>query len=208
MPRKSRKRGPQRSKKGDTSTPISLRIIGGDHRGRKLKYSGDQAVRPMKDRVREALFNLLGPAIRDTHAIDLFGGTGALALEAISRGARGAHIIELHLPTARVIQENIATLGVEDKVTLVTTSAFQWLDDHPTLPSTPWAVFFSPPYRYFVEERDAMLQMIGRFRELAPTGSLLSVEATKDFDFQLLPDPQEWDVREYPPAVVGVYVCP
>ena len=204
MPRKPQKRSPQ----GNTPSPTALRIIGGAFRGRKLKYSGDPGVRPMKDRVREALFNLLGPAVRDTYAIDLFGGTGALALEAISRGASGAHIVEQHRPTARIIRENVATLGLEQRVTLVTGSAFRWLDEDPDLPPTRWTVFFSPPYRYFVEQRNAMLDMIVKIRELAPAGSLLAVEATDEFDFATLPDPNAWDVRRYAPAVLGVYVCP
>lgn len=212
MPRKPRKSKPERTRnagkaKRSGNGPIQLRIVGGEFRGRKLQYSGDAGVRPMKDRVREALFNLLGPAVRDTYAIDLFGGTGALALEAISRGATGAHIIECHLPTARVIRQNIQTLGLEDRVTLVTTSAFAWAADNPELPERRWTVFISPPYRYFVEERDTMLELIERLRNRAPEGTLLAVEATDEFDFTLLPDAPNWDVRRYPPAVVGVYVC-
>src|SRR5205823_2176218 len=78
--------------------PAELRIIGGRMRGRKLVYGGDQRTRPMKDRTREAVFNLLGPGVTGTHAIDLFAGTGALGLEAISRGAESATLIEQHFP--------------------------------------------------------------------------------------------------------------
>ena len=162
----------------------------------------------MKDRVREALFNLLGPAIKETYAIDLFGGTGALALESISRGSIGAHIVEQHQPTAKVIQENIATLKIEDQTTVVVMSAFDWLATEPKLPDTPWAVFVSPPYRYFSEDSKAMLEMIDWILKRAPKNSLISIEATDEFDFETLPDPEEWDVRRYAPAVVGVYVCP
>jgi 16S rRNA (guanine966-N2)-methyltransferase len=66
----------------------------------------------MKDRVREALFNLLGRAVKDKIAIDLFAGTGALALEALSRGASRAIAIEMHRPTARLIWQNAASLGI------------------------------------------------------------------------------------------------
>ena len=78
-----------------------MRIIGGKFRGRKLEYSGDLRTRPMKDRVREALFNLLGNAVEGKIAIDLFAGTGALGLEALSRGASRAVFIERHRPTAQ-----------------------------------------------------------------------------------------------------------
>ena len=66
--------------------PVGLRIIAGRFRRRKLEYSGNLGVRPMRDRVRQAVFNILGTTVAGTHVLDLFAGTGALALEAISRG--------------------------------------------------------------------------------------------------------------------------
>src|SRR6476661_8043397 len=95
---------------------VGLRIVGGSMRGRKLKYSGDLRTRPMKDRVREAVFNLLGTQVAGSHAIDLFAGTGALGLEAISRGAAMATFIERHLPTANLIQENASAIGIAERI--------------------------------------------------------------------------------------------
>src|SRR5262245_27839595 len=89
------------------------RIIGGALRGRKLIYTGDPRTRPMKDRVREALFNRLSTSVRNKHAIDLFAGTGALGLEAMSRGASGATLVDRHFPTAELIRQNAASLGIE-----------------------------------------------------------------------------------------------
>ncbi|MEX0613782.1 MAG: RsmD family RNA methyltransferase, partial [Pirellulales bacterium] len=103
-----------------------VRIIGGEFRGRRLRYHGDPGVRPMKHRTREAIFNLVSTECTGRHAIDLFAGTGALGLEALSRGAASATLIEKHVPTARVVAENISTLGVEDRATLLVTSAFLW----------------------------------------------------------------------------------
>src|SRR5256885_1565381 len=96
-----------------------VRIIGGQFRGRRLAYSGDPRTRPMKDRVREALFNLIGPQIKGMYAIDLFAGTGALGLEALSRGAAGATFVEQHYPTAELIRQNIETLAVGDRALVV-----------------------------------------------------------------------------------------
>ena len=109
-----------------TNQPLTLRIVGGTHGGRRLKYSGDPQVRPMKDRTREAVFNLLGPLSKRLHAIDLFAGTGAMGLEAISRGAWRATMIERHAPTARVIRENVETLNVADQTDIVMADAFRW----------------------------------------------------------------------------------
>ena len=80
----------------------------------------------MKDRLREAIFNLIGPAIRGRHAVDLFAGTGALALEALSRGAEHATMIEQHHPTANIIRQNIATLAVQQQADVVPANVFIW----------------------------------------------------------------------------------
>lgn len=167
----------------------------------------------MKHRTRESLFNLVSTECAGRYAIDLFAGTGALGLEAISRGAVGATFIEKHVPSARVVEANIISLEVEDRATLLVTSAFLWgKRDLPMAAetSTPWIVFCSPPYVFFQERQAEMLDLIGRLRECAPAGSILLVEADDHFDFSLLiGDPsgaeyEAWDVRSYPPAVVGV----
>ena len=97
------------------SPPTPPRIIGGQLRGKKLFYSGDDRTRPMKDRVREAVFNLLGPAVVGKHALDLFAGTGALGFEALSRGAAAATFVERHFPTADHLRQTAASLGVADR---------------------------------------------------------------------------------------------
>lgn len=173
-------------------------------RGRKLQYSGRRDTRPMKQRVREAIFNLVGPGIKGLHAIDLFAGTGAIGLEALSRGAASATLVECHIPTARLIQQNVDHLAVADRTTVVTGNAFVWLRQQPALPTIPWAVFLSPPYDFFVEREAEMLDTVQRFLELVPTGSMLVVEADRRFDFEQLPHRDRWDVRSYPPAMVGI----
>ena len=199
------KRGTKAASASRGRDTVGLRIIGGKFRGRKLRYSGDLRVRPMKDRVRESLFNILGPAVHGKHAIDLFAGTGALALEALSRGASRATILEQHRPTAAIIRENIATLGVESLCHVEVTDTFAWARRQPDLGNEPWVVFCSPPYAFFIERQDAMLELIGRLLHAAPPESLLVVEADERFDFGLLPDPSAWDLRQYPPAVIGIY---
>jgi len=214
--------------RGD-NVPTDLRIIGGSFRGRKLKYHGAPVTRPMKHREREALFNLVSVGCEGRHAIDLFAGTGALGLEAIGRGCVSATFIEKHIPTARVVEENIAALEVQDKSTLCVTSAFLWgkrdlplvsaqaaevpASSFPLPPSdSPWLIFCSPPYAFFVDRQEDMLDLINALVEHAPIGSIFLVEADERFDFNLLPggvadhrkDPG-WDVRTYSPAVVGVW---
>jgi 16S rRNA (guanine966-N2)-methyltransferase len=216
----------RKAKASDRSEQTDLRIIGGEFRGSKLRYGlinkkGDAITRPMKHRVREAIFNLLSTESLGRHAIDLFAGTGALGLEALSRGATSATFIEKHIPTARIIQENIAALGVEDRTTLLVTSAFLWgKRDLPIAESKlsnqsairnpqseiPWLVFCSPPYAFYVERQVDMLELIASVRQHAPAGSVLVVEADERFDFTLLSgNGATWDIRTYPPAVVGLW---
>src|SRR5205814_5859407 len=126
--RMKRRNPPRHAATDDTAgrEVVGLRIIGGSLRHRKLQYSGDERTRPMKDRVREAVFNLLGPGVAGSHAIDLFAGTGALGLEALSRGAAQVTFIERHLPTLKLIEQNVKALGVADRAELVFGDAFHW----------------------------------------------------------------------------------
>ena len=212
----SRKRRPPvtaDTPRADAGQETELRIIGGTFRGRRLRYHGDPRVRPMKHRVREAIFNLISTESTDRHAIDLFAGTGALGLEALSRGAASATFIEKHVPSARIVQENIDSLGVGDRAVLRVTSAFLWA--RRDLPSEgdappanrPWLVFCSPPYAFFVDRAVEMRELVARIAEHAPPASTLVIEADQRFDFQSLigENGSGWDVREYPPAVVGIW---
>lgn len=224
--------------------PGSVRIIGGRFRGRKLQYSGDPRTRPMKDRVREAVFNLLADDVRGKLAIDLFAGTGVLALESISRGSHQAICIEQHFPSAELIRQSSRMLGVLEIVDVVSSNVFIWVrrlvegtlppgtvlvptnlpgnsashrpappHQVPASPVTtvspiPWLVFCSPPYAFYQERRDDMLTLLTRLVTAAPAGSLFVVEADEACDFATLPQPGPWDIRAYPPAVVGIARMP
>ncbi|MGI8979213.1 MAG: RsmD family RNA methyltransferase [Pirellulaceae bacterium] len=198
------KSAPRRSQEADGEI-AGVRIIGGKLRHRQLEYSGDLRTRPMKDRVRESVFNLVGPAIAGTQAIDLFAGTGALGLEAISRGAVSATLIERHYPTSQLIKQNAKALGVEEKCEVVFGDAFLWPRKNANLnPSARWLVFCSPPFEFYVSRLADMLELIATLWSAAPEGSLFLVEADERLDFGLLPEPARWDVRNYRPAIVGL----
>jgi 16S rRNA (guanine966-N2)-methyltransferase len=224
---------PKRRVADELLESTELRIVGGKHRGRKLKYepfrTGDDPVtRPMKHRLREAIFNLVGIDAEGRHAIDLFAGTGALGLEALSRGAAHATFIERHVPTARVIEENIRLLELEAQSTLLVTSAFLWgkrqvargegkadgtagphlFAESPA--DLPLLAFCSPPYAFYVDRPTEMLELLGAIVNRATAGSVVVVEADERFDFAALESlgaraQLKWDVRTYAPAVVGVW---
>jgi 16S rRNA (guanine966-N2)-methyltransferase len=188
--------------------PGELRIIGGLHRGRKLVYSGDPRTRPMKDRVREAVFNLIGSEVAGKASLDLFAGTGALGLEALSRGASGALFLEQHFPSADLIRRNAAALDLTGAIEVAAADTFIYFRRGVALPgmfqSAPWIVFSSPPFEFYISRRDDMLELIGKLLAAAPAESLCVVESDARFDFGALPEAESWDVREYPPARVGV----
>jgi 16S rRNA (guanine966-N2)-methyltransferase len=159
----------------------------------------------MKDRVRQAVFNILGDAVAGKHAVDLFAGTGALGLEAISRGASVATFFESHPPTADVLRRNAAALGVQDRCRIVQGDSFaswrRWLDPAGG-GGTAWLAFCSPPFSFYVDRSAQMLALLSEMLHCAPAGAIFVVEADRRFDFGLL-EGRAWDIREYPPSVVG-----
>jgi 16S rRNA (guanine966-N2)-methyltransferase len=90
-----------------------MRVIAGKYRSRKLRSLRGQALRPTSDRLRETLFNILGPLVEGATFLDLYAGTGAVGIEALSRGAREAIFIEQHAPAAALIRRNLDSLGAE-----------------------------------------------------------------------------------------------
>jgi 16S rRNA (guanine966-N2)-methyltransferase len=188
--------------------PGKLRIVGGKFRGRQINYLGEARTRPMKDNIREALFNLVGGWIPGKAVIDLFAGTGAVGLEGISRGASQAILIERHFPTAKVIRENVDLLGGDLPVQVESSDTFFWTRQFfkPEFdrPSEPWVVFCCAPYQLYLDETEKMLEMLAAFQEAAPANSLIVVESDSRFQTSLLPQADLWKVRQYSPAMIAV----
>ena len=96
-----------------------MRIVGGEARGRVLRAVAGQATRPTADRVRQSLFDALGQTMEGLRVLDLYAGTGALALEALSRGAAHAVLVESDPRACAVISANLAALGYEERSRLL-----------------------------------------------------------------------------------------
>ena len=185
-----------------------LRIVGGKFRGRQIEYSGDQVTRPMKDNIREALFNLVGGWVKGKVVFDLFAGTGAIALEALSRGASKAFLVERHIPTVRIINENVQSLDPDLPAEIASSDSFFWvrqfLKKPETHPTEPWVVFWCPPYAFFEDLLDEVLVAIESLLQVAPDDSIFVVESDSRFDSSRLPCPTQWTTRKYAPAVVSI----
>ena len=119
-----------------------MRIIAGRWRGRRLPLAPNSAARPTPDRVRETLFNWLMPVIDGARCLDLFAGTGALGLEALSRGARSALLVEQEPAAVAALKSNVERLAA-DGASVLLADARRYLAGHP---SAFDIVFLDPPY--------------------------------------------------------------
>ncbi|MFC1812924.1 16S rRNA (guanine(966)-N(2))-methyltransferase RsmD [Thermodesulfobacteriota bacterium] len=125
---------------------VGLRIIGGDLRGKKLHSIRGAKIRPTADRLRESIFNILGLRVRDTVVLDLFAGTGALGLEALSRGADSAVFIENDKGALSLIERNIRSCNFNDKARTIKWDIKKNLNCIKSTSPTFDLVFMDPPY--------------------------------------------------------------
>lgn len=124
-----------------------MRIIAGTHKGRTLKTPKWEGLRPTSDKLRETLFNILAPRIDGARVLDVFAGTGAVALEALSRGAVAATCIESDRRAARLIEENAARCGEQNRCAIIRDNVERALQR--AVPGGPFDIIvLDPPYDY------------------------------------------------------------
>jgi 16S rRNA (guanine966-N2)-methyltransferase len=182
----------------------SIRIVGGELRGRRIEVPAG-GVRPTSDRAREAVFDVLGPGVvREAKILDLYAGTGALGIEALSRGAREARFVEGSPAVARALRENLARLGLHERG-LVHQADLSRIE----LPADVGAgfdlVFLDPPYA-----GDAGPRWLARLLTLpwAAGGGLVVYERRKGTE---APGPAGFEIateRTYSQTTVTFYRVP
>ncbi|HET6591985.1 MAG TPA: 16S rRNA (guanine(966)-N(2))-methyltransferase RsmD [Xanthomonadales bacterium] len=190
----------KRKKSGDNRKPGSVRIIGGEWRGRRLPVADLPGLRPSGDRARETLFNWLQPFIRGARCVDLFAGTGVLGLEAYSRGAAEVTLVEnmpLAVQTLRAALVQLGVPGAKAGVHLVESDALRWLQA--CEPGTLDIVFLDPPFGSRLETRSINLIVD---RELVCVGGLVYVETSRNtppihpgLGWEILKDQVQGEVR-------------
>lgn len=160
-----------------------LRVIAGQWRGRRLEFPDLPGLRPTPDRVRETLFNWLAPVLPGARCLDLFAGSGALGIEALSRGAAEVAFVERHPRAVRLLRENLARLNARG-ARVEQADALAWL----RRPGTPFEiVLLDPPFgEGLLEPVCAMLERNGWLAETA----WIYLEA--EVDLQPLPLPANW----------------
>ena len=124
-----------------------MRVIAGKFRSRQLKSLKGLSLRPTSDMLRETLFNILGTRVQGSRFLDLFAGTGAVGIEAISRGAISATFVENHPAAVRLIRENLAALEIKSEARIIATAAELALEKlHKERAAVFDFIFLDPPY--------------------------------------------------------------
>jgi 16S rRNA (guanine966-N2)-methyltransferase len=157
-----------------------MRVIAGKFGSRPLKSLKGRSLRPSSDRLRETCFNVLGTLVKDSLFVDCFAGTGAVGIEALSRGAREAIFIENHGPAAALIQKNLDSLEIRHGAEILKMDALRGLEQLSDRRLLPDFIFLDPPY---AETREYLrvLEFIGSARLLAPEGRIIA-EHTRRID--------------------------
>jgi 16S rRNA (guanine966-N2)-methyltransferase len=175
-----------------------MRIIAGQRRGHKIDGPRASArTRPTSDMVRESLFNILGELVVDSLVVDLFAGTGALGLEALSRGAERAIFLESDRESVGLIFRNIATLRYEGRAQVRHADAYRWVRSFEPAGDRRIVALIDPPYREGAAHARRLNQMIAHLLERLPAGSAIALEAGAELDGRILPDFATWDIRRY-----------
>jgi 16S rRNA (guanine(966)-N(2))-methyltransferase RsmD len=168
-----------------------MRIIAGKYRSRQLKSLRGMELRPTSDRLRETLFNILGERVIGARFVDIFAGTGAVGIEALSRGAGEAVFIEKHAPAAALIKKNLESLEVREGARVLPIDAIHALEkiskENSNSADVPDIVFLDPPYDH-AEDYQRVLSFLGSVR-LFGDGSLVVAEHCRKFE---LPESRGW----------------
>jgi 16S rRNA (guanine966-N2)-methyltransferase len=150
-----------------------MRIVAGRHKGRRLRAPAGAGTRPTADRVREALFSILGP-VDGLRVLDLYAGSGALGLEALSRGAGSATFVESARPALAAIQANLDAIGEGAEV--VASDAIRWLRAAGGREGAFDLVFCDPPYDAAVRIAQPLAELLPR---VAGPQALIVTESSK-----------------------------
>jgi len=169
---------------------VSLRVIAGSCGGRRLALPKGADIRPTSDQVREAVFGSLGSRVVGVRVLDLCAGTGAMAIEALSRGAESATLVERDRRACAAIAENLTRCGLSERARVARGDALRWLDGQPDAANAFDLVIADPPY--------ASRILVGIAERLSARPGLVSPRGLVVF---------EAGVEDMPRPAVNLYAC-
>ncbi len=173
---------------------MSIRVIAGKAKGRKLKQVPGDGTRPVTDRVKEALFNILSPVVTGSSWLDVFAGTGSVGIEALSRGAAHVVFIDNARLAVKTIHENLAITGLAAEARVVRADAFDYLGRPP---SRRFDVVYLAPPQYLGLWKDALLRLDERPDWLNPDAIVVVQIDPKEQEAVTLHTLEAYDERKY-----------
>ena len=180
----------------------TLRVISGSARGRRLKTVPGETTRPITDRVKESLFNILGPDIQGSAILDLFAGTGAVGIEALSRGAEFAQFVDRNRLPIKIVRENLQTTGLAGKAQVLHQDAFYVLKSESNRKFD--YVYIAPPQYQGIWLQ--ALQALDNQTNLLHEDAWVIVQIhPKEYDKVGLDHLEEFDQRQYGSTLLVFY---
>jgi 16S rRNA (guanine966-N2)-methyltransferase len=173
-----------------------LRVAGGEARGRRLK--APKGIRPTQGIVKEAMFNLVGPAIDGVHVLDLFAGSGAIGIEALSRGAAGVTFVDHEPRGLAILRQNLEVLDLKSLAQVVRADVVRWLESSPDQLKQAEYVFMDPPYE------DPILDRALRAIDRVVTAATVVVEHSRRQELPALTRMHVDKQRKYGDTMVSV----
>ena len=179
-----------------------MRIIAGEFRGRKLLPPVGEVTRPITDRAKQSLFDVIAPDVEGARIYDCFAGTGSMGLECLSRGAAFVTFFEADRPALTRLSQNVMAVRAGERSRVIPGDLFKWFERTNTRPGTAGEigadlVFLDPPYKFLTERADELLQLTLYLTHahLAPGATVVFRHDAKDkLD---LPSLERYDAREY-----------
>ncbi len=180
-----------------------MRVISGTARGRKLKRVPGVSTRPIMDRVKENLFNILGLSVPESHWLDLFGGTGQVGIEALSRGAQHVVFVDKVTAAVRTINSNLSHTGLSDGATVLKRDAFRYLEDPQ---GAPFDIVYVAPPQYLGMWSDVLGLIDKRpLTYLAEDGLVIVQIDPKEEEALALQNLEQIDARRYGSTLLLFY---
>lgn len=180
-----------------------MRVIAGKAKGRKLESVPGRGTRPITDRAKEALFNILGADVVEARFLDLFGGTGAVGIEALSRGAAEVVFVERTGMAVKTIRRNLAHTKLEDAAIVLRDDAFRFLQ---RADLTPFDLIYVAPPQYQGLWLKALQMIDSRPEILTPSGEVVVQIHPKEFEESQFAHLQRVDTRRYGSVQLDFYV--
>ncbi len=183
-----------------------IRVIAGSAKGRRLQMVPGAGARPITDRAKESLFNILGSSLEGASVLDLFAGTGSVGIEALSRGAGHVDFIDLDRMAVKTVEANLATTGFGSQARVLRKDAFAWLDQ--AADRAAYDLVYVAPPQYLGLWKQAVLSLDANPGCLHPDAWIIAQIHPREYEQLLLRELVEFDQRKYGSTLLVFYEWP